>query len=175
MKCSSLSVWTPPSSLRVNIILDAFIDAYNLIRWGGVCQHEPPGLLSVITRICVYDGESVYTTCLYSLLMYLYASPCHRHAYGCLIARHVCYLCHFFLWLCSHCRIQRPPLFPGSYQRESCNLAANLIIQIAEYLMELKLYYLFTPYSVTYIQATSGGPVNILSDTHVKILIHYLS
>lgn len=30
-----------------------------------------------------------------------------------------------------------------------------------------KLYYLFTPYSVTSIQATPGGPVNILFLTHV--------
>lgn len=61
-----------------------------------------------------------------------------------------------------------------SYQRGSCNLAANLIIQIAEYLMVLKrgekrkkLYYLFTPHSVTSIQETPGGPVNILYLTHV--------
>lgn len=65
-----------------------------------------------------------------------------------------------------------------SYQQGSCNLAANLIIQIAEYLMVLKrrvkngrkkkkLYYLLTPYCVTSIQATPGGPVNILYLTHV--------
>lgn len=60
-----------------------------------------------------------------------------------------------------------------SYQRGSCNLAENLIIQIAEYLMVLKrmvkkkLYYLFTPYSVTSIHATPGGPANILYPTHV--------
>lgn len=29
------------------------------------------------------------------------------------------------------------------------------------------LYYLFTPYSVTSIQASPGGPVNILYLTHV--------
>lgn len=50
----------------------------------------------------------------------------------------------------------------------SCNLAVNLIIQIAEYLMVLKLnlkelYYLFTPDSPDTIQSTSGGPMNAVN------------
>lgn len=102
-------------------------------------------------------------------------SSSHRYAYGCLnVCLYVCEcarLCFLAGWVPTAEAVGH--LSSQSYQQGGCNLAENLIIQIAEYLMVLKhmvkkkLYYLFTPYSVTSIHAAPGGRANKLYPTHV--------
>ena len=83
--------------------------------WGCVCVCLGLCVTIQIAYLCVCHSSS------------------HRHAYGCLI---VC-VCVVSLsgWVPTAAPVGH--LSSQSYQQGSCNLAANLIIQIAEYLMVL--------------------------------------